>query len=613
LDGVDLDIDAGERVCLVGRNGTGKSTLLKVLAGQLALDDGTLEKRQDLRCAILEQQPDAHDNQTVYQLVAGALKDMGELLNEFHALSRQVAAQATPSGLDRLARVQQRLEAGDGWSISRRVDEVISRLHLEPDAPFSHLSGGRKRTALLAQALVTRPELLLLDEPTNHLDIESIEWLEDFLLNGAATLVFVTHDRRFLQRLATRIVDLDRGRLTDWPGDYETYVERKAAWLDDEAKRLAALDKKLGQEEAWIRQGIKARRTRNEGRVRALKRLREERREQRARIGRASLRTTAAETGGKLVIEADDISYAIGGKPLVSGFSTRLMRGDKVGLIGPNGVGKSTLLRLLLGELQPDSGRIRQGTRLEIAYFDQMRAGLDPDKSVLDNFSEGRNYITLDGVSQHVVSYLRNYLFSPERLRSPVRSLSGGECNRLMLARLFSEPANLLVLDEPTNDLDIETLELLEAQLVAFQGTLLLVSHDRSFLDNVVTGTWVFEGDGKISEYVGGYEDWLRQKPAAAPATRPAAAKQKAAPVRTRTKLSFKEQRELEALPAQIEAMETERDETHRQLADPEIYRDGDGDRINRLKTRLTDLENALEAAYERWDRLESGPGQASG
>ncbi len=606
LDGADLEINAGERICLVGRNGTGKSTLLKVLAGQVALDGGVLERRQGLKIALLEQQPPAFAAESVFQVVAGGLAGAGELLERFHALSRRVAVKQTPADLDRLAEIQHRLEAGDGWTLGRQVDEVISRLHLDPDAAFDTLSGGRKRTALLARALVSKPDVLLLDEPTNHLDIESIDWLENFLVNGGVTLLFVTHDRQFLRRLATRIIDLDRGRLTDWPGDYETYVERKAAWLDAEAGRLAALDSKLAQEEAWIRQGIKARRTRNEGRVRALQRLREERRRERARAGQARVATGPADNSGQLVIEADDMSYAIDGRPLVSHFSARLMRGDKVGLIGPNGIGKSTLLRLLLGELRPSSGTLRWGTRLEVAYFDQMRAALDPDKTLLDNLSEGREYITVDGVPQHVVGYLKNYLFSPDRLRSPVRSLSGGECNRLMLARLFSKPANLLVLDEPTNDLDIETLELLEAQLVGFAGTLLLVSHDRDFLDNVVTGTWVFEGAGRIAEYVGGYTDWLRQRPAAV--AQPAPESRPKAPVeRVRTKLSYKDQRELDSLPARIEALERERDDVQQQLSDPRLYGAGSSDRIQVLKARLADLETTLEATYERWDALESG------
>jgi len=606
LDGADLEIGVGERVCLVGRNGAGKSTLLKVLAGQLALDSGLREQRQGLKTALLEQQPPAFAATSVYQVVAGGLAALGELLEQFHTISRSVASAATPANLARLTDIQHRLEAGDGWSVGRQVDEVISRLHLDADVGFDTLSGGRKRTALLARALVSKPDVLLLDEPTNHLDTDSIEWLENFLLGAGITLMFVTHDRQFLRRLATRIVDLDRGRLTDWPGDYETYVERKAAWLDAEAGRLAALDRKLSQEESWIRQGIKARRTRNEGRVRALKRLREERRQERQRTGQARLATGAAETSGRLVIEARDVSYAIDGRRLVSGFSTRLLRGDKVGLVGPNGVGKSTLLRLLLGELQPDSGTIRHGTRLEVAYFDQMRTTLDPDKTVLDNLSEGREYITVDGIDQHVVSYLKNYLFAPERLRSPVRSLSGGECNRLLLARLFSKPANLLVLDEPTNDLDIDTLELLEAQLVAFPGTLLLVSHDRDFLDNVVTATWVFEGDGRISDYVGGYTDWLRQRPVDAPAAPPAGAP-KAPVAKVRTKLSYKDQRELDDLPEKIESLERERDEAQHQLSDPGLYGPESAERVRSLKTRLADLDSRLEAAYARWDALESG------
>ena len=611
LDGVDLRIEAGERICLVGRNGSGKSTLMKLISGRLQPEEGRIERRQGLRVALLEQDVPEAGDETVYDVAAQGLGEDGELLARYHRLSQALAGTPDPARLAELERVQHALEAGPGWSAQQRVERVLSRLQLPADQPFGELSGGFRRRVLLARALVGEPDLLLLDEPTNHLDIESIEWLEAFLLDFRGTLLFVTHDRRFLQRLATRIVDLDRGRLSDWPGDYRTYLERKQAWLEAEARQQAEFDKKLAREEAWIRQGIKARRTRNEGRVRALQALREQRRARRGQGGEAKFHALGVARSGKLVIEAEHLHFAFGDRVLVRDFSTTVLRGDKIGLIGPNGVGKSTLINLLLGRLQPDSGELRLGTRLDVAYFDQLRGRLQPERSVVDNLADGRQKITVNGRERHVVSYLQDFLFPPDRLHTPVRALSGGERNRLLLARLFSQPANLLVLDEPTNDLDVETLELLEDLLVEYPGTLLLVSHDRAFLDNVVTSTLVFEGDGRIGEYVGGYSDWLRQRPQvndeSPPAPAPKAARRPQAPPRRR-KPGYKEQRELESLPARIEALEQRQAELHAAMAAPDFYK-RDGAEIAAAKSELARIDADLEQAYERWQELEEGAG----
>ncbi|HEB77748.1 MAG TPA: ATP-binding cassette domain-containing protein, partial [Methylothermaceae bacterium] len=507
LDHAELAIDAGERIGLIGRNGEGKSTLLRLCAGLIAPDDGEIRRRPGLKVALLEQNPGFDPGQTAYDAVAAGLGDLGALLQRYHQLAQQ-----SPPDLQALERLQHELEARDGWRLQQKIDQVLSHLRLDPDQPVATLSGGWQRRLALARALVIEPDLLLLDEPTNHLDLDTIAWLEAELLRFPGSLLFVTHDRTFLQKLATRIVDLDRGRLTSWPGDYRRYLEKKAAALAEEERRNAEFDKKLAQEEAWIRQGIKARRTRNEGRVRALKKLREERARRRERQGRASLRLDRAERSGKLVIEAENLTYAYGDKVIVRDFSTTILRGDRIGLIGPNGAGKSTLLKLLLKQLEPQQGRVRHGTNLEILWFDQQRSQLDPERTMADTVADGNDWVTVGGERRHVMSYLADFLFTPARARSPVKSLSGGEQSRLLLAKLFTRPANLLVLDEPTNDLDLETLELLEALLLDFDGTLLLVSHDRAFLDHVVTSTLVFEGDGKIGEYVGGYEDWLHQR-----------------------------------------------------------------------------------------------------
>jgi ATP-binding cassette subfamily F protein uup len=611
LDGVDLSIERGERICLIGRNGTGKSTLLKVIDGEVQADGGERRVPQGVTIARLMQEiPEGGDGR-VFDVVAGGLGELGALVQEWFHLSHCLTGTDDASALDRLSDVQHALEAGGGWDLEQRVERVVSRLGLDPEAAFSELSGGLQRRVLLARALVTEPDLLLLDEPTNHLDIASIDWLEGFLLDFPGALLFVTHDRSFLRRLATRILELDRGQLTDWPGDYDNYLRRREERLNAEAQANARFDRKLSEEEVWIRQGIKARRTRNEGRVRSLKALREERRQRREQAGTARIRLDEADRSGRLVVEAVGVDYAWGDKPIVKGLDTLILRGDRIGIVGPNGAGKSTLLKLLLGELAPQAGQIRRGTSLQVAYFDQLRAQLDPERSVQDNVAGGSDKVEVGGKPRHVLSYLKDFLFTPERARQPVRALSGGERNRLLLAKLFTRPANLLVLDEPTNDLDAETLELLEELLLEFQGTILLVSHDRALLDNVVTGTLVLEGEGRVRDYVGGYSDWLRQRDAAAAAQVPAqapspqAAQSKPAPRKMATKLSFKETRELAELPERIDALETEQAELHARLADPALYQHG-SDAVTATQSRLVAVEAELTEVYDRWETLEA-------
>ena len=609
LEDVNFSLDAGERVCLVGRNGSGKSTFFKALEGRIQADDGVVERRQSLSVASLDQALPGAGAGSVFDCVAGGLGELGALIREYHRLSRQLSEKADGALLAQLETTQNRLETLGGWTLEQQVESVISRLQLDAEATLDSLSGGLQRRVLLARALVSNPDLLLLDEPTNHLDIESIEWLETFLLDFKGTLLFITHDRRFLTRLATRIVDLDRGRLTDWPGDYPTYLKRKQAWLDSEADQQAAFDRRLAEEERWIRQGIKARRTRNEGRVRALEKMREQRQQRRQLTGTARLQVQDAARSGKLVAECTDAGYSVDGRTLIAHLDTLILRGDRVGIIGPNGVGKTTLLRLLLGELEPDTGSIRRGTRLEIAYFDQRRALLDEQRSVIDNLAGGRQFIDVGDRQRHVISYLQDFLFTPERCHTPLSALSGGERNRLLLARIFSTPSNLLVLDEPTNDLDIETLDLLEERLMEYTGTVLLVSHDRDFLDRVVTSTLAFEGNASVNEYVGGYSDWLRQRkpPAAAPAASPAPSAGKSArPARQANKLSYKDQRELEQLPARIETLESAIEALHTRMADPAFYQSA-AEEIMAAKTRLESAENELQQAYRRWEELEQG------
>ncbi|MBO9496514.1 ATP-binding cassette domain-containing protein [Thalassotalea sp. G20_0] len=613
LDHTEFQIRKGERVCLLGRNGAGKSTLMKLVSGTILPDDGTLWRKPGLKVGVLNQDLPDQDEKKVYDVVASGLEAVGELISRYHTLSMNISTDADMKALEK---VQQQLESVDGWSLSQKVDTVIQKLGLPAEKQMKELSGGWRRRVELARALVGDPDLLLLDEPTNHLDIIAIDWLEKQLKDFSGALLFITHDRSFLQSLATRIIELDRGQLTSWECDYKTFLERKAHALEVEAEQNALFDKKLAQEEVWIRQGIKARRTRNEGRVRDLKKLREERRQRREVQGNASFGLEQGEASGKLVLEAKNISQSFDQHTVINDFNLRLMRGDKIGLIGANGAGKSTLLSILLGNLKPETGSVKMGTRLEVAYFDQLRNQLDLEKTVIDNVAEGRESITINGSSRHVIGYLGDFLFPPGRCRVPVKALSGGERNRLLLARLFSKPANLLVMDEPTNDLDVETLELLESLLVEFTGTILLVSHDRTFLDNVVSSTLVFEPGGHISEYVGGFDDWLHQggsisslvaeaqvvkkteKPKAPPG-QPEATK----PVKK--KLSYKLQRELDALPEEIEALEEELGQLEAQTAESSFYQ-GDQSEVQTVLNRLSELNELIEQKMERWEELDN-------
>jgi len=570
LDNATLQIDKGERICLLGRNGTGKSTLLKLIARELQPDSGTVQRQQGLRVATLPQDVPSDLQGTVYDCVASGI------------------------------------EAGETWDRQQQIELAISTLKLDAEEPLASLSGGILRRVLLARALACQPDILLLDEPTNHLDIASISWLEEFLLREKLTLVFVTHDRAFLRRLATRIVELDRGNLYDFACDYDTFLQRKEEVLHAESVQWKRFDKKLAEEEVWIRRGIKARRTRNEGRVRALQKMREEHRQRRLRTGKARLQLNEAEKSGKLVAEVENIAFGYADAPLIKDFSCTILRGDRVGIIGPNGTGKTTLLKLLLGELQPDQGTVRLGTNLALLYFDQLRGQLDPDQTVQQNLAGDQDTVLVGGQSRHVIGYLQDFLFSPDRCRTPVRILSGGERYRLLLAKLFTREANLLVLDEPTNDLDLETLDLLEELLAEFAGTIFLVSHDRDFLNRTVTSTIVFEGGGQVTEYVGGYDDWLRQRtePARSEAAEEKPVRDKPKPARER-KLSFKEKRELESLPQQIEALENEQGQLHERLADPNFYREAGG-QVAELNARLGSIETELEVCYQRWDELDA-------
>ena len=611
LEGVDLSIEARERVCIVGRNGEGKSTLMKLIAGELKPDDGDIRVQGGVVIARMAQEVPQDTAGSVFDVVAEGLGDLGHLLARYHHLLHA-------ADLDALGEVQAEIEARHGWDLDRRVDEVLARLELPGEADFAALSGGMKRRVLLAQALVKKPDVLLLDEPTNHLDIEAIGWLEGFLKAFDGAIVFVTHDRSFLRALATRIVEIDRGRLTDWPGDYDNYLRRREERLHAEAQANALFDRKLAQEEAWIRQGIKARRTRNEGRVRALKALRRERAERRELGGNAKMTLAGAQASGKKVIELEHVHQGYGDRVLIDDLSTTVMRGDRIGIVGPNGAGKSTLLKIMLGELEPRRGTAKLGTNLEIAYFDQHRAQLDDRLNALDNVAQGREYIELGGQRKHIVGYLQDFLFSPERARAPITRLSGGERNRLLLAKLFAQPSNLLVMDEPTNDLDVETLELLEELLADYPGTLLLVSHDRAFLDNVVTSTLVLEGDGKVGEYVGGYSDWLRQRSAAV--RHPGEGREPAATTPTRAdpspdsglrrndepkrKLSYKDARELEQLPARIERLESDIAARSEAMNDPAFYQQ-DSTAIVQANETLAKLQAELDTAYARWAELD--------
>jgi ATP-binding cassette subfamily F protein uup len=611
FDRADLRIETGERIALIGRNGAGKSSLLRLLSGELLPDSGTVWHAPALRVARLDQEVPGGVERTVFDEIADGLDTLGEVVSAYHHAAIAVAEQ--PHDADRLAALaalQQRLERDDGWRIEQKVELVISRLGLPADRPVSELSGGWRRRTLLAKALVSQPDVLLLDEPTNHLDIDAIGWLEEFLQQYAGTVLFVTHDRAFLSRLATRIVELDRGTLTSWPGSYAAYLESKAAALENEARDLDRLDKKLAQEEAWLRQGVKARRTRNEGRVRALMKLRAERAARRDAVGDVRMAIDASASSGKLVFEAERVGKSFGGRTVIRGYSQRIFRGDRVGLIGPNGSGKSTLLRLLVGEIEQDEGTIRRGARLRVAYFDQQREQLDPERTVADTINDGNTTVVVNGTPKHVMGYLADFLFPRERAESPVRSLSGGERNRLLLARLFARPANVLVLDEPTNDLDMETLELLEELVAEFSGTVLLVSHDRVFLDRVVTSTLAFEGDGRVVEYVGGYDDCVRQSAAARERAKPATTSQAPAvehPQERRPrprKLTYNEQRELEALPDRIAALEDERSRLEEEAASPEFYK-SPADRIHAVLARIEQARHEHDEALARWLELE--------
>lgn len=610
----DFVLDEGERVCLIGRNGAGKSSLLRLISGELKPDQGRIERTGGLQIAQLQQELAVGTDKTVRAVVAEGLAEQQALIDRFEALSHGGLAD---SDMAELGRLQQSIEAHGGWSIDQQVDTIISRLALPEQQTMDTLSGGWRRRVALGRALVANPDLLLLDEPTNHLDIATIQWLEEEIRGFAGTVVFVSHDRAFMQRLASRVVELDRGMLTSWEGSYARFLDHKEQQLADEARHQALFDKKLAAEEVWVRQGIKARRTRNEGRVRALEAMRRERAQRLERQGQANVQISQADESGRKVIEARNVSHAFDGHLLLDDFSMKVMRGDRIGVIGNNGVGKSTLLRILLGELEPRDGTVKLGTKLEIAYFDQLRATLQPEQTVAQNVGRGRDFVTVGGREKHVISYMGDFLFSPERARTPVKALSGGERNRVILAQLFARPANLLVLDEPTNDLDIEMLEVLEARLVEYDGTLILVSHDREFLDNVVTSVLVFEDDGLVHEYVGGYSDWAKrgrnlaevdhpviESEGAHDAPRPAPVV--APPTEKKKKLSYKLQRELDALPERIETIEQQLAALQKTISDPRFYQ-GDADEIQATLAQVAEVEAELEKAVERWSELEGG------
>ncbi|TON86506.1 ABC transporter ATP-binding protein [Vibrio parahaemolyticus] len=616
LDRAEFALQENERVCLVGRNGAGKSTLMKVLAGDILLDDGKIQITQDVVVSRLEQDPPRNQEGTVYEYVSGGLAEIGEQLKIYHDLLDLVAQDPSEKNINRLAKTQEQLDHSNAWRFDDRVKNVLSALKLSPDTLLRDLSGGWQRKAALARALVCDPDVLLLDEPTNHLDVTTIEWLESFLKDFKGSIIFISHDRAFIKSMATRIVDLDRGQLSSFPGDYDNYLLEKEEMLRVEEMQNAEFDKKLAQEEVWIRQGIKARRTRNEGRVRALKKLREERRDRREVQGKVNLNIDDASRSGKIVFEAENVSFAYDGKQIVDNFSFNIMRGDRIALIGPNGCGKSTVLKLLLGQLEAQSGRLHCGTKLEVAYFDQYREILDPEKTVIDNLADGKQEVMVGGRQRHALSYLQDFLFAPKRARTPVKALSGGEKNRLLLARILLKPNNLLILDEPTNDLDIETLELLEEMLANYQGTLLLVSHDREFVDNTVTTSWIFEGDGVIEEFVGGYHDAKQQRDQALAvrfSTEKPAKKEKVVeetpkttqPKNNSKKLSYKLQRELEALPAKLEQLESDIETLQEQVNDPEFFAKP-VEQTQPVLEQLAALEQELEIAFERWEELEA-------
>lgn len=604
LDEVSLSVDAGERVAVVGRNGAGKSTLLRLIGGQIEPDAGEVRRRSNLRVAGVAQEVPEAESGTVFEVVARGLGELGSWIREYHA------AASGRFDFERLAELQEKIESAGGWDADRRIEAVMEKLALDGDAAFEQLSGGLKRRALLGQALAGQPDLLLLDEPTNHLDIDSIEWLEEFLGQYKGAVLFVSHDRRFVDHLATRIVEIDRGHLTSWPGDWRNYLRRKEERLNAEEQGNRQFDRKLAEEENWIRQGIKARRTRNEGRVRALQAMRRERARRREQLGQVRMQAADAGQSGKKVIEVEDMTFGWDEAPVIRDFSTTIFRGDRIALIGPNGSGKTTLLKLLLGELSPQAGEVRLGTRLQIAYFDQLRSVLRDDWSAAENVGEGREFITINGREKHVIGYLQDFLFTPARARAPIAKLSGGERNRLLLARLFARPSNLLVMDEPTNDLDGETLELLEELLSDYPGTLLLVSHDRTFLDNVVTASLVMQGRGRVEEYVGGYSDWKRKAgsahtPSERLAEKPATVLRGSSAWPKKSKLSYKLARELESLPERVEELEARMQRLAVTLNDNEFY-NRPAEEIARVNAEVAALQGEINHAYQRWEALES-------
>ena len=619
LDHTELHIEPNERVCLVGRNGAGKSTLMKVLAGEVQLDDGKLIFEKDIVVARLEQDPPRHIQETVFEYVAEGIAHLSDLLKQYHHISQQMLTDYSDELLATLSQVQAQLEHNNGWQFENRIQDTLKLLELDPDKKLCELSGGWVRRAALARALVANPDILLLDEPTNHLDVEAITWLEDLLLNFKGSIIFISHDRSFIRKMATRIVDLDRGKLVSYPSNYDLYLETKAEDLRVEALQNELFDKKLAQEEVWIRQGIKARRTRNEGRVRTLKKLREERRNRREVQGKAKIQLDTTARSGKIVFEIENASYEVEGKTLLKDFSATIQRGDKIALVGPNGCGKTTFIKLLLGELQPTSGTIRCGTKLDVAYFDQYRAELDLEKTVMDNVADGKQDIEVNGVKRHVLGYLQDFLFPPKRAMTPVKALSGGERNRLLLAKLLLKPNNLLILDEPTNDLDVETLELLEELLADYQGTLLIVSHDRQFIDNTVEECFFFEGNGVLNQYIGGYFDakqqqenyhvsqasQLQNQKKNEPLAAEPAKQEKPKIEAKKVKLSYKEQRELEALPAQMEALEAEIESLQTEISSADFFSKEVAYTQEKLQA-LADKEAELEQAFERWEVLES-------
>ena len=627
LDHAELHIEPNERVCLVGRNGAGKSTLLKIIAGDVLMDDGKIQYEKDLVISRLEQDPPRNAQGNIFDYVAEGVGHLTDLLKEYHHISVQLEENYSDQILSQLEQVQAKLEHADGWRFENKINEVLLKLGLNPNTKLSALSGGWLRKAALARALVCDPDVLLLDEPTNHLDVEAIEWLENFLLDFQGSIVFISHDRSFIRKMATRIVDLDRGQLVSYPGNYDLYLTTKEENLRVEALQNELFDKRLAQEEVWIRQGIKARRTRNEGRVRALKAMREERRQRREVMGTAKLQLDTSSRSGKIVFEMENVSYEVAGKTLLKNFSTTILRGDKIALVGPNGCGKTTFIKLLLGEIQPTSGKIRCGTKLDIAYFDQYRADLDPEKTVMDNVADGKQDIEVNGVKRHVLGYLQDFLFPPKRAMTPVKALSGGERNRLLLAKLLLKPNNLLILDEPTNDLDVDTLELLEEILTDYQGTLLIVSHDRQFIDNTATECYLFEGEGRLNKYVGGFFDAKQQQAnfwaskaveEQAKAKKTESLKEENTVKNDRTskpksvKLSYKEQRELEQLPQLLEELETKITALQAEIADPAFFQQAHDITDAKLKS-LADTEAELEAAFLRWEELEEKKNLAEG